>query len=153
MVSTAAVQVEMDQRSAEPSYHSLAPPAAVLDEAPGLAPLPQPSGPRAEQRSALRDSSLDEGLAPLPPGLQAKPWSAVRDSSLGGEDCAICLENMAAGSESSGAAAASLVVQFGCKHTFCEICVREFLQISAKKGRGRGGEVAAVCPRCRAVIG
>ena len=124
VVSTAATetapQVEMDQRSAA---EPLVPPAAAV---------------------------LDEGLAPLPPGFQAGPWSAVRDSSLGGEDCAICLENMMAADGSDS----SLVVQFRCKHTFCEICVREFLQTAARRGHrrgGKGGDVV-VCPRCRADI-
>ena len=54
------------------------------------------------------------------------------------------------GSESE--AAQSLAVQFRCKHTFCEICVREFPQAAARRGRSRVGEVA-VCPRCRANIG
>jgi hypothetical protein len=103
----------------------------------------------AEPQSLVPPAVLDEGLAPLPHGLQAELWSAVRDSSLGGEDCAICLENMAAGSQSG--AAAWLVVQFRCKHTFCEICVREFLQAAARRGRRGVGEVA-VCPRCRANI-
>jgi len=103
-------------------------------------PSPDPSVPPAV---------LDEGLSPLPPGFQAEPWSAVRDSSMGGEDCAICLESMMAADGSE-----SLVVQFRCKHTFCEICVREFLQTAARRGHrrgGKGGDVV-VCPRCRADI-
>ena len=39
---------------------------------------------------------LLEGLAPLPPSLLAQTWSAVRDANLGGEECAICLEDMTA---------------------------------------------------------
>ena len=91
--------------------------------------------------------SVDEGLAPLPPGLLAQAWSVVRDSTLGtGGDCAICLEEMGVGFETT----TSLVVQLGCKHTYCELCVRQLIERATEVGPGGG---KAACPQCRVEIG
>ena len=77
-----------------------------------------------------------EGLPPLPAGLAARPWALLEATHLGGDECAICLEELAA--------ATGPLVQLRCRHTFCELCLRQQLQIAHA--------AAGLCPQCRGDI-
>ena len=96
----------------------------------GRGPAQAPS-PRADNDERARS------LPPLPAGLVAQPWvGAVIADNLGSEDCAICLDALGD--------VGVLVVQLGCRHTFCEICIRILLAETTT--------AAATCPECRAEI-
>jgi len=70
----------------------------------------------------------------LPMGLVARPWKELKASHLGGDECAICLESL----DTPG-----LLVQLRCRHTYCDLCVRQ--HVETMKG-------AAKCPECRGPI-
>ena len=103
--------------------------AAEPEDEEGTAPSAGAAGP-----GPLLD--VCEGLAPLPAGLVARPWAELRGSHLGGDECAICLEELGS--------VPGLLVQLRCRHLFCELCVRQQLH--------SGHAAAATCPQCRGGI-
>ena len=101
--------------------------------------------------------ALDEGLAPLPSSLVSRPWSELRASHLpeGDSSCAICLEDLgevaAIVPQSCGGSSVLLVVQLACRHSYCELCVRQLLHTAAARQKGGssvvgggGGDMPAV---------
>ena len=83
-------------------------------------------------------------LPPLPHGLVARPWPVLYGTTLGDRDeCSICMEELGRAAEGeAGGGAVLLVVQLGCRHSYCEPCMRRLMQ--------RG--MAATCPQCWAVV-
>ena len=74
----------------------------------------------------------------------------------GDSSCAICLEDLgevaAAAPQSGGGSRVLLVVRLACRHSYCELRVRQLLHTAARQqGRGSGAAVSvATCPQCRA---
>ena len=141
---------QLQRSEGEDGFAAAAPAPAAAAAAAAAAAVPGSAAGLSRQSRplALASAPVDEGLKPLPPFLLAQPWAAVRDSTLGtGEDCAICLQEM--GTEEgetaavATAAAPALVVQLSCKHTYCDLCVRQLLE------RAQVGGSAACCPQCR----
>ena len=125
--------------------------SATSSEQPGRSEQPGQSG-------ASSPPAADEGLEPLPSGLVSRPWSELKASHLpeGDSTCAICLEDLgeaaAAESQGGGGSSVSLVVQLACRHSYCELCVRQLLHTAARQqggSSGAAGGAVATCPQCR----
>ena len=117
----------------------LAPIAAAL---PATGPGSSATGTQARAGTSPAGPACRLPLPPLPPGLVAKPWAALLATHLGGEDCAICLDDLGAGSGAAGDAMCRYV-QLKCRHSFCELCIRQHLEC-------HGGR--ATCPQCRGAL-
>eukprot|EP00775_Hariotina_reticulata_P012151 gene12151-12289_t len=104
---------------------------------------PVDSGAEEDAGAAATSSTgVYAGLDPLPAGLVACRWSWVAATSLPRADatCSICFEDFADRLVNGGV---RLVTQLRCRHTFCVLCLRQYITNDSFQGR------PLQCPQCR----
>lgn len=110
-------------------------------------------GGRAQQDDGPWRTIEGEGSAPIPAGLEAKEWTEVVAQHIPADDytCAICMDDMQEAREQARAGGSGAEVQqqpfaqLGCWHTFCELCVREYVSVST----ARCHDLTLRSPTCR----